>query len=266
MWRAAVLATATVVVLATGLLVLNRTRPSPPPPGCTATGTLGSYRLDFAQAANAATITAVGKRDGFSDHAVTVALAAALLESQLHNLTYGDRDSVGLFQQRPSQGWGSRSQLLNPRYAAAAFFGGLQKVPGWATLAVTDAAQQVQRSAAPQAYAQWENEARTLAEVLTGEVPAGLSCRFAVPAAVTATSPLGAAMAAELGAPTLGTALVPARGWTVANWLVAHAPSYRITSVSFAGQRWTPTSGGWQPHPPMGARVELGRAGVAGVA
>jgi hypothetical protein len=249
------------VVVGTGLLVVNRTRPSPPPPGCTATGSLGTYRLDFAQAANAATITAVGKRDGFSDHAVTVALAAALLESQLHNLTYGDRDSVGLFQQRPSQGWGSRSQLLTPRYAATAFFGGLQKVPGWSTLAVTDAAQQVQRSAAPDAYARWENEARTLAEVLTGDVPAGLHCRFAVPATATAAGPLGAAMAEELGTPTLGRALAPARGWTVGNWLVAHARSYRITSVRFAGQQWSPSSGKWQPHPPMRTRVELQRAG-----
>jgi hypothetical protein len=197
------------------------------------------------------------------DHAVTVALAAALQESRLHNLTYGDLDSIGLFQQRPSQGWGTRPQLLIPRAAAAAFFRGLQKIPDWATLPVTDAAQQVQRSATPDAYAQWEKEARTLAEVFTGEVPAGLSCRFPVPPTVPATSPLDAAMSAELGTPALSAGLAPARGWTVANWLVAHAATYRLSFVSFAGQRWTPTSGRWQPHPPAGAQVEFARAGAA---
>lgn len=252
-----------VLVLAVGALIVSRGHHSSLPPGCIVSGTLGRYRLDLAQAANATTIAAVGKRDGLPDHAVTIALAAAFQESQLRNLTHGDLDSVGLFQQRPSQGWGSRSQLLSPRYAAAAFYRGLQKVPGWATLAVTDAAQQVQRSAAPDAYAQWEQEARTLAETLTGEVPAGLSCRFAVPAAVTAANSLGGAMAAELGTPTLGAELAAARGWTVANWLVAHAASYRVTFVSFAGRRWTPTSGAWLPHPTGGGRVELRRAGIA---
>jgi hypothetical protein len=263
-WRPAVLGLAAVLILivATAVLILKRSGPSPSAPRCVAIGPLGSYALDLAQASNATTIAAVGKRGGLPDHAVTIALAAALQESQLRNLTYGDLDSVGLFQQRPSQGWGSRSQLLTPRYAASAFYDGLRKVPGWATLPVTAAAQRVQRSAAPDAYAQWENEARTLAEVLTGEVQAGLTCRFAVPATVTASSSLGAAMTDELGTSALGAELAPARGWTVANWLIGHAPSFRITSVSFAGQRWTPTSGKWQPHPPASALVELGRAGV----
>ena len=81
-----------------------------------------TYTLDIDQAANSTTIAAVGKRLGLPDHAVTVALAAALQESRLHNLPYGDRDSLGLFQQRPSQGWGTATEILTPSYAAAAFF------------------------------------------------------------------------------------------------------------------------------------------------
>ena len=214
---------------------------------CTATAASPSYRLDPSQAANAATITAVGKRAGLPDHAVTIALAAALQESQLRNLDHGDRDSVGLFQQRPSQGWGTPSQLINPRYAASAFYRGLSGVPGWMTMSVTEAAQRVQHSGAPDAYALWEPEARVLARVLTGEVPAGLVCHFDVPAGVTATIPLGTAVASELGSPALDSAsLTTARGWTVASWLVAHAYAYRITAVGFAGRLWTPASGTWK--------------------
>ena len=99
-----------------------------------------SYALDLAQAANAATIAAVGKRDGIEDHGVTVALAAALQESKLHNVAAGDRDSVGLFQQRPSQGWGTAEQISDPRYAARRFYSALLKIKGWDALRVTEAA------------------------------------------------------------------------------------------------------------------------------
>lgn len=232
------------VILIVGLIVLRQPFAAD---ACTAAGVNGNVTLDLAQTANAATIAAVGKRDGLPDHAVTVALAAALQESRLRNLPYGDLDSVGLFQQRPSQGWGSRSQLLTPSYAAAAFYRGLAKIPGWQTLAVTDAAQQVQRSAAPSAYAKWDHEARTEAEVLTGETAAGLTCHFATPAPTADAAALRPAMADELGTSSPGPGLTSAQGWTMANWLVAHAQTYRITSVGFAGQRWDPVSGRWAP-------------------
>ncbi|HWS46237.1 MAG TPA: hypothetical protein VN636_10280, partial [Acidimicrobiia bacterium] len=191
-------------------------------PTCRVASSSGSYLLDVEQAANASTIAAVGKRAGLPDHAVTIALAAAIQESQLHNLPYGDRDSLGLFQQRPSQGWGTRSQLLTPRFAAAAFFGALARVPNWNAIAVADAAQAVQHSNAPEAYGNWESEARTLAIALTGEKPAGFGCRLGVDRAAHAAGPLQAAMAAELGVVKLGDPLPAARGWTVATWLVAH--------------------------------------------
>src|SRR4051812_31294174 len=95
---------------------------APPPSSFPPASGATTYTLDVEQAANSTTIAAVGKRLGLPDHAVTVALAAALQESRLQNLAYGDRDSLGLFQQRPSQGWGTSTELVRPSYAAAAFF------------------------------------------------------------------------------------------------------------------------------------------------
>ena len=168
-----------VVAVAGGYAVFAATRNQGAnvPPGCRVSLNNQTYTLSPDQAAHATTITAVGKRMGLPDHAVSVALAAALQESKLQNLPHGDRDSVGLFQQRPSQGWGSASQLLTPTYAAGAFYRHLARVPGWETLPVTTAAQRVQRSAAPSAYAGWEAEARAIAQATTGEIPAGMSCR-----------------------------------------------------------------------------------------
>jgi hypothetical protein len=225
-------------------------------PPCLVTATSKTYRLDAEQAAHATTIAAVGKRLGMPNHAVTVALATAYLESGLHNLAHGDRDSLGLFQQRPSQGWGTRAQILTPRYAAAAFYQRLAKVRGWETLAVTDAAQRVQRSALPHGYAQFEPEGRALAIATTGEVAAGLGCRAAIPP-TPPTRSLQQAITQELGAPALGVALAPGRGWTVASWLVAHAAEFRITSVAYGGLRWSPTNGKWQLDPSAGTVIEI---------
>src|SRR6195952_2503590 len=108
------------VVIAAGGLFW-RLLPSGTP---SATCETGSQRFIFSseQAAAGGTTSAGGRPGGLSDHAVTVALATALQETKLENLPYGDRDSVGLFQQRPSQGWGTRDQLLDPVYAAHAFY------------------------------------------------------------------------------------------------------------------------------------------------
>lgn len=105
--------------------------------------------------------------------ATLVALMTALQESQLENISYGDRDSVGLFQQRPSAGWGTVEQILDPTYAAEAFFGrpkapsppGLVDIDGWPSMSYTEAAQAVQVSAFPNAYARHEHAARRIAAV-----------------------------------------------------------------------------------------------------
>src|SRR3954463_14599750 len=158
------LVVAVVVVLAAGgaALGLNALLSTVVPQSPTCTLGSGSTAGDFdpEQAADAATVAAVAKRRGLPNHAVTIALAAALQESKLFNVNYGDRDSLGIFQQRPSQGWGSPAQLVDPAYAADAFYSHLEKIPSWRTLQVAKAAQLVQHSADGSAYAQWEERAR----------------------------------------------------------------------------------------------------------
>jgi LysM repeat protein len=121
--------------------------------------------------ANAQIIVSVGRSLGVPDYGIVIALATAAQESGLQNLSYGDRDSVGLFQQRPSTGWGTVAQLTTPRYAAELFYGGpsnpnkgrtrgLLDIPGWQSMTLTQAAQAVQISGSPNAYAKWEASAR----------------------------------------------------------------------------------------------------------
>ncbi len=127
-------------------------------------------QLNEQQIGNARLIIGVGLGGGFDDRAIRIALMTALQESSLRNLDSGDRDSVGLFQQRPSQGWGEPEQLTDPVYAAKAFYGinpevenpGLDQIEGWNTMSPTEAAQSVQRSALPDAYEQWEKLADDL--------------------------------------------------------------------------------------------------------
>jgi hypothetical protein len=125
------------------------------------TGGVAGFQPD--QIANAATIVAVGKQLGVPPQGWVIALTAALAESGLHNLNHGDRDSLGLFQQRPSQGWGTPTQILNPTYAATQFYRHLLALPGWQQMSINDAAQAVQRSATPHTNAAHEPAARALA-------------------------------------------------------------------------------------------------------
>jgi cell wall-associated NlpC family hydrolase len=137
---------------------------SPSGPECSATLTgLGSAPgLDASQLGNARTIIGVGLTLGVPRRGLVVALATAMQESTLRKLAYGDRDSVGLFQQRPSSGWGSVAELTTPEIAARKFYTALLQVPGWEAMPVTVAAQRVQRSAFPLAYAKWEALATAL--------------------------------------------------------------------------------------------------------
>ena len=122
-------------------------------------------------ATNAKIIIRVGRSLHVSDYGLVIALAAAAQESGMRNLNYGDRDSLGLFQQRPSAGWGTPARILDPTYAAKLFFGGpsnpnlgntrgLLEIDGWQSKSVTQSAQAVQLSAFPLAYAKWETSAR----------------------------------------------------------------------------------------------------------
>lgn len=207
--------------------------------------------LDYEQAQNAATIAAVGHRLGLPDHAVTIALATALQESRLHNLQYGDRDSLGLFQQRPSQGWGRPDQILVPRFAAAAFFRRLRVVPGWSELPVASAAQAVQHSAQASAYAQWEDQARLLARAFTGEVPAGVRCTVSPPRTPLDVQRVQAQSVLDLGPGGLQPRTEQAM-WRAAAWLVAHASSLQLRSVGVGDQVWTARTGKWMTTAPAG--------------
>lgn len=144
--------------------------------GCSATVDGTTVVLDPEQAENAALITAIAVRRGMPARAATIALATAYQESKLTNIDYGHADSLGLFQQRPSQGWGTEKQVQNPVYATNAFYDALAEVDGYESMEVTVAAQTVQRSAYPDAYGDHEADARVLASALTGNSPAAFSC------------------------------------------------------------------------------------------
>jgi hypothetical protein len=225
---------------------------------CTVQGN-GQVTLSLEQMANAATISAVGIRRGVPDQAIAIALATSLQESKLENLSGGDRDSIGLFQQRPSQGWGTPKQIADPRYAAGRFYSALMRVSGWKSMTVTQAAQAVQRSGAPDAYQKWADEAIVLSDALLGDVSHAVSC-------MVGTVPLtrGAAALLTLGADLKGDwgsrakrmktatpnelALFAANdqaGWQYAHWLVAHAQDSGIMMVRFGDQQWTAKSGTW---------------------
>ncbi|MGW4569183.1 hypothetical protein ACWEN3_44965, partial [Streptomyces sp. NPDC004561] len=200
-------------------------------------------------------------------------------ESKLRDLAYGDRDSLGLFQQRPSQGWGSPAQIRDPVYASGRFFDALVKVPDYVDLPVTVAAQQVQHSGYPEAYAQHEDMAATLADVLTGQEGPALSCtvsgagkggadadpagggsgtddagagrRGSGAAGVVAQGGggLAATVRREFGGepatvPATGDSVSyrvtgAASGWSLALWLVCHAGPLHVTSVTFDNRRWS---------------------------
>ncbi|TDE08794.1 hypothetical protein E1269_16260 [Jiangella asiatica] len=145
---------------------------------CRATVDGRTVTLTPEQARQAATIAAVAEKRGLPARAVTIALATAYQESDIYNLSYGDRDSLGLFQQRPSQGWGTAEQIRDPVYAAGAFYDALEQIPDYRDLEITVAAQEVQRSAFPDAYADHEDDARVLASALTGHSEAAFACQF----------------------------------------------------------------------------------------
>ena len=230
-------------------------------PGCQAGTGAKALGLDFGQAADAATIAGVAARDRLPREALVVAYATALQESKLENLDYGDRDSVGIFQQRPSMGWGSTAQLEDPAYAAGAFFKALVKIPGYAKLPVDVAAQDVQESADGSAYEQYAPSGKALAAdfmathtVTCWYTPAtqaaseGVSAKLNLGAALRRLSAVfgrpreGGAVTSVSRARSGGSAVIKATrgdGWTVANWLVSNASSYGITQVSYGGYRWT---------------------------
>lgn len=207
-----------------------------------------SYELATDQAANASLITAISVQRGLPPRAASIALATAMQESKLRNINYGDDagpDSRGLFQQRPSQGWGTEAQVMDPVYATNAFYNGLIKIPGYETMEITQAAQQVQRSAFPRAYAQHENMGRAFASALTGHSESALTCELRMPEAAGDPAAVVEELTAAYGpqpATVQGRSVqldvTGTQAWAVAHWAVANAKSLSITQVDVGGQTW----------------------------
>ena len=159
--------------------------------------TVEDARLDAAQVSNARIVVAVGAQLELPTRAAVIAVATAMQESSLRNLPGGDRDSAGLFQQRPSQDWGSYGDVTDPVRASTAFLQRLVELPGWQTMPLSVAAQTVQRSANPTAYARWETFATDLVSRLSGGV---LTDTCAATEPVVAPGSLGALPAEQMGA------------------------------------------------------------------
>ncbi|WP_336208098.1 hypothetical protein [Nonomuraea sp. LPB2021202275-12-8] len=258
-----------VLVLAVGISfglyqLLKRVQPLAPPEAyCNVRTSLGDRHLDIEQAQVSATIAAVAARRKLPERAVVIAYATALQESKLYNVDYGDRDSVGVFQQRESQGWGKKKQLMDPVYATNKFFAALVKVKGYRKLPVAEAAQAVQRSAAGYAYGPHEEEAKILAAAFTGRVPKALHCWYPPDGGTQSAAPrpkTGEArrqLSRALGSTSITSAR---RGWLVAAWSVAHAQKYDLRRVAYSGATWSNDlrQKGWQQGGKAGAgEVEL---------
>jgi hypothetical protein len=256
-WRKAGIVTLVVLVLAAagvvGLVhVLTRLAPELAGEGCAAGNSHETIPLDSEQAAIAATIAGVAHRQDMPPHAVTVAYATAMQESHLHNLDFGDRDSVGVFQQRPSQGWGPAAKLTDPVYATTRFFEALATIHGYQGMPVYEAAQDVQHSADGYAYGQYQQMASRMTAAFTGRLPHAVWCwpgapGRAKPALTSAARQLAYAFgglrmrtsSAPRDAPALTVAArTPALGWAVAAWLVTHAATLHLADVSYDGYRW----------------------------
>jgi hypothetical protein len=268
-WLVPVALAVVVLVVLVGIVVaiVNGVSAVTASPRCTVTAPPGSPGLrptwtgSPGQMDNAATIAGVGRKLGAPDRAVTIALATAIQESGLANLSGGDRDSVGLFQQRPSQGWGTEAELTDTVTSTTKFYDALLATPGWASMDVTEAAQRVQRSGYPEAYADHEPEARTLALAFLGQAPGGLTCTD-----LDVSAPPGETVArlatSELGNARLSGHQPSATGWAIASWLVGHATRLALDRVTYDGRTWTAASGTWTQTGPADATLALHRVGT----
>ncbi|WP_415122176.1 hypothetical protein [Micropruina sp.] len=226
-------------------------QPLPLDDQCVATMDGASVAVTLEQAHNAALISAVGLRRGLPTKAVTIALATAYQESGMRNLDYGHADSIGLFQQRPSKGWGTVKQIMNPYYSAGKFYSALVRVKGWRTGDVNDVAQAVQRSAYPNAYRKHVSKAQVLAAALTGREPGTFSCKVSKPgkagpdalAALVRKSLADEVTVTRTDQGVLIEANTRQRAWAAAQLVVAYADAHGVRRVSLGGADWVLSTG-----------------------
>lgn len=245
------LAVALAIVIAAGIGVFSwlrgrgLTEPVPGQQRCVATANNRSSVVDLDQAHFASIIAGESVRRGLPSRAASIAIATAYQETGIRNLDYGDRDSVGLFQQRPSQGWGTKQQLRDPNYAAGKFYDALVKIENWETADINDVAQQVQRSGHPEAYRDHETDARVLASTLTGQSPAGFSCldRTGEVGDVKALRSALEQTFGKLNDSADGSVITirarnNKRAWAYAAFAVANAKYYGVTTVKIGNRVW----------------------------
>jgi len=237
-------------VVAGGIVLWSSYNKSPLPidDRCVATAGGNTTTIDPAQARNAAIIAGMSVKRGLVPRAASIALATAYQESGIRNLDYGHADSIGLFQQRPSKGWGTIEQIMDPWYSTRSFYRGMERVKNWRTRDINDVAQAVQRSAYPDAYRRHETNARTLASALTGETPASFTCVVNAPqagdpsgmttflkktlgAGAVETSRSGDILTVKAGKPTLA--------WAVAHLAIANTEGYGLVSAQVGPYGWT---------------------------
>ena len=247
------------LIVVGGYIAVRHSVPVLEPSSCTAIAPGSAAQpvsLNVSQAGIAATIAGVAQRQKLPSRAVTIAYATALQESKLTNLHSGDLDSVGVFQQRPSEGWGPTRSLEDPVYATTKFFAALVRVPDYRTVPVYRAAQAVQRSADGYAYNQYAVVAARMSAAFTGQLPhavwcwyPGMSARPRLAAASSAlTSAFGPMHVWKYADPALAVRVSgPAAGWAVAGWLVSHAGTFGIRRVAYDGYQWLSGRGtsGW---------------------
>lgn len=246
----AILLFATVVALAVGGFswFADKWQPAPAPgkQRCVATAGNNSTAISLEQAHYASIIAGLSVKRGLPPRAASIALTTAYQESAIRNLDYGDRDSVGLFQQRPSQGWGTEKQLMDPHYASAKFYDALVKVSNWQTRDITQVAQAVQISGHPEAYRDHETDARVLASTLTGQTPAGFTCLDRTGAdgapkglATALTKTFGAAAKASVDGKVLTiTAESKDDAWAYGSFAVANSAQYGTVQVVVGTSQW----------------------------
>ncbi len=241
---ALVVVIALVVIGFTWLRNRGITDPVPGQQRCIATADGNSVVLDLDQAHFASIIVGISVERGLPARAGSIAMATAYQETGIRNLDYGDRDSVGLFQQRPSQGWGTEKQLMNPYYATGKFYDALVRINGWRTDSINDVAQKVQISGHPNAYRQHESNARVLASVLAGHSPSGFSC---LDRSGTDGDPDGMATSLRKtfgrsavvdGSSVTITAKTNRLAWAYAHHAVANASYYGVTTVRVGDRAW----------------------------
>lgn len=252
-------------VVATSYFVANN-HPVSHDDMCVATDAEGDrWARTSEQADNAALVAAVGAQRGLETFGSTVGIATAIQESGLRNLDYGDRDSLGLFQQRPSQGWGTEEEVTDPHYASLAFYWRLKKIDGWEDMRVTDAAQAVQRSGFPEAYEDHAQEAAVWAKAFRGDTPfAAVNCDVDAVTTPSTARAFTDRIAADWGDGVYETTVLGVNDRAVllgitatsseakdldaiANWSVGVSGSEAVASVRLGDVQWLREQGVDQP-------------------